>query len=40
MRAGTFWKTVVRDRADFLDRLLALLAERGIPCCLVDGQFL
>jgi hypothetical protein len=38
MRADTFWKVVVADRADFLDQLLALFAENGIRFCLVDGQ--
>jgi hypothetical protein len=40
MRADTFWKVVVADRADFLDRLLALFAESGIRYCLVGGQAL
>jgi hypothetical protein len=38
VRAHTFWKAVVADRADFLDRLLALLSEAGIRYCLIDGQ--
>lgn len=38
MRALTFWKTVVADTADFLDRLIALLAEHGIRYCVVGGQ--
>jgi hypothetical protein len=38
MRADTFWKVVVADRADSLDRPLALLAENGIRYCLVGGQ--
>jgi hypothetical protein len=38
MRAQTFWKTVVDDRADFLDRMIGLLADHGIRYCLVDGQ--
>jgi len=38
MRAQTFWKTVVDDRSDFLDRVIGLLADHGIRYCLVDGQ--
>lgn len=38
MRAQEFWKAVVDDRVDFLERLLALLAARGIRYCLVGGQ--
>ena len=38
MRARDFWKTVTLDRADFLDRLLALFTEHRVPYCVVDGQ--
>jgi hypothetical protein len=38
MRAHTFWKVTVADRVDFLDRLVALLAEHGIRYCVVGGQ--
>jgi hypothetical protein len=38
VRAQTFWKSVVADRADFLDRLIALLAEQGVRYCLIGGQ--
>ena len=38
MRARAFWNTVTLDRADFLDRLVALLAEHGIRYCVVGGQ--
>jgi hypothetical protein len=38
MQAHTFWKAVVDDRVDFLDRLINLLAEHGIRYCLVGGQ--
>jgi hypothetical protein len=38
MRARTFWKTVVDDRVDFLDRLIATLTEHGTRYCLVGGQ--
>ena len=37
MRAYTFWKTVVQDRSDFLDRLIALLTEHGIRYCVIGG---
>jgi hypothetical protein len=36
--ATTFWKTVVEDRVDFLDRVIGLLTDRGIRYCLVGGQ--
>ncbi|HLC40732.1 MAG TPA: nucleotidyl transferase AbiEii/AbiGii toxin family protein [Methylomirabilota bacterium] len=38
MRAQAFWKAVVEDRVDFLDRLIALLTDHGIRYCLVGGQ--
>jgi hypothetical protein len=38
MRARAFWKAVTVDRADFLDRLIALFAEQGIRYCVVGGQ--
>ncbi len=38
MRARAFWKTVLDDRVDFLDRLLDLLRGHGIRFCLVGGQ--
>ncbi len=38
MRARAFWKAVTLDRADFLDRLIALLTEHGIRFCVVGGQ--
>jgi hypothetical protein len=38
MRAHAFWKTVVLDRSDLLDRLLAILAEHRVRFCLVGGQ--
>src|SRR5262245_41211349 len=38
MRAHAFWKSVTVDRTDFLDRLLALLAQHGIRYCVVGGQ--
>jgi hypothetical protein len=37
MRAESFWKTVTADATDFLDRLIALLAERGVRYCVVGG---
>jgi hypothetical protein len=38
MRADAFWKAVVDDQVDFLDRLIRLLADHGIRYCLVGGQ--
>ena len=38
MRARTFLKAVLDDRTDFLDRLIALLADHGIRYCVVGGQ--
>jgi hypothetical protein len=38
MKASTFWKTVVADRSDFLDRFVSLLEERGVRYCVIGGQ--
>jgi len=38
MRARTFWKAVTLDHVDFLDSLIALLAEAGIRYCVIGGQ--
>lgn len=38
MRAQTFWKTVVADQTDFLDRLIATLNDHSIRYCVVGGQ--
>jgi hypothetical protein len=38
MRATAFWKAIVLDHSDLLDRLLGLLADQGIRYCLVGGQ--
>jgi hypothetical protein len=38
MRARAFWRTVTGDRADLLERFLALLADRQIRFCLIGGQ--
>jgi hypothetical protein len=38
LRALDFWKTVTVDEAGVLDRLVALLAERGIRYCVIGGQ--
>jgi hypothetical protein len=38
VRAQVFWKIVVDDRADLLDRLVALLSDHGIRYCVVGGQ--
>lgn len=38
MRAEAFWKTILHDRVDFLDRLIGLLIDHGIRYCVVGGQ--
>jgi len=38
MQALAFWKTVVMDESDLLERLLALLAARDIHYCVIGGQ--
>jgi hypothetical protein len=38
MYAFEFWQTVVRDRVDFLGKVLSLLAEHTIHYCVIGGQ--
>jgi len=38
MRALAFWKTLLDDRVDFLDRMIALLADHHIRYCVISGQ--
>ena len=38
MLAQTFWKVVVADHTDFLERLLDGLAAQGIRFCVLGGQ--
>jgi hypothetical protein len=38
MKPLRFWKTIVADRSDFLERLLAVLSARKIRYCVVGGQ--
>lgn len=38
MLARTFWKVVVADHTDFLDRILDGFTERGIRFCVLGGQ--
>jgi len=38
MRAAAFWKAVVVDRADLLERITAFLADEGVRYCVVGGQ--
>ena len=38
MQALAFWKTVVADDADLLERLVAALQDQGIRYCVVGGQ--
>jgi hypothetical protein len=37
MRALTFWKRVVVDGSDMLERAVALLRDSGVPFCVVGG---
>lgn len=38
MQALAYWKTVTADRSEFLDRLVAALADAGIRYCVIGGQ--
>jgi hypothetical protein len=38
MKASTFWKTVVADRSDFLDRIISLLEDENVRYCVIGGQ--
>ena len=38
MRALTFWKAIVMDQANLLERLIALLTEHQIRYCAIGGQ--
>lgn len=38
MKATTFWKTVVSDKSDFLERILRLLDENDLRYCVIGGQ--
>lgn len=38
MQATQIWKAVTKDTVDFLDELIALLAERGVRYCVIGGQ--
>jgi len=38
MLARNYWRVVTVDRSDLLDRFLALLRERGVRFCVIDGQ--
>ena len=38
MQALEFWKTVTSDRANLLERLIALLEEHDIKYCVIGGQ--
>jgi hypothetical protein len=37
MRALTFWKRVIVDRSDMLERAIDLLRASGVPFCVVGG---
>ena len=38
MQALEYWKAVTTDKAGFLDRVIALLAESGVRYCVIGGQ--
>lgn len=38
MRAQAFWRTVVADHSDFLDRVIEVLAKNHIRYCVLGGQ--
>ena len=38
MEALAYWKAVTTDKAGFLDRVIALLAESGVRYCVIGGQ--
>lgn len=38
MKASTFWKTVVDDRSDFLERIVSFLEEEVVRYCVIGGQ--
>ena len=38
MLALEYWKAVTADKAGFLDRVIALLAESGVKYCVIGGQ--
>ncbi len=38
MQALAFWKTIIVDQSNFLDKLVALLNERKIFYCVIGGQ--
>ena len=38
MKASTFWKTVVDDRSDFLERIVLFLEEEAVRYCVIGGQ--
>lgn len=37
MSSLAFWKAVVQDKSDFLERVVALLADHGIRYCVIGG---
>ena len=38
MQALEYWRAVTTDKAGFLDRVIALLAESGVRYCVIGGQ--
>jgi hypothetical protein len=38
VKAATFWKTIVADESDFLDRIVSALRESRVRFCVIGGQ--
>ena len=38
MRAQVFWRTVVADHSDFLNRVIEMLGKNNIRYCVLGGQ--
>ena len=37
LKSSTYWKAVLMDRGNFLDRILAFLRASGVPFCVIGG---
>jgi len=38
VKALAFWKNIIMDQVDFLDRVIALLSEHNFQYCVIGGQ--
>jgi hypothetical protein len=38
VKATTFWRIVVSDESDFLERIVAFLRNSGLRFCVIGGQ--